>query len=76
MSSTTDATQGAREVRFASPVDFVLPARPGESRCPGGRRRRGNRARCPLSVAVIAVAGTVQAVEAPWRRRDRRDQGP
>ncbi len=28
----------------------------------GGRRRRGNRARCPLSVAVIAVTGTVLAV--------------
>jgi hypothetical protein len=34
----------------------------GESRCPGGRRRRGNRARFPLSVAVIAVNGTVLAV--------------
>ena len=34
----------------------------GESRCPGGRLRRGNRARCPLSVAGIAMTGTVLAV--------------
>jgi hypothetical protein len=54
--------QGAREVRFASPVDFVPPARPGEIRCPCCRRRRGNRARWPLSVTMIAVTGTVQAV--------------
>jgi hypothetical protein len=59
---STRGTQGAQEVCFASPVDFVPPARPGESRCPCGRRRRGNRARWPLSVAVIAVKGTVQAV--------------
>jgi hypothetical protein len=41
---------------------FVPPACPGESRCPGNRRRHGTRARWPLSVAVIAVTGTVDAV--------------
>jgi hypothetical protein len=38
------------------------PTRPGESRCPCSRRRRGNQASFPLSIAVIAVTGTVQAV--------------
>ncbi len=41
---------------------FVPPARPGESYCPGKRRRRGIRARWLLSVAVIAVTGAVKAV--------------
>ncbi len=59
---STRGTQRAREVSFASPVDFVPPARAGESSCPCCRRRRGNRASYPLSVAVIAVTGTVQAV--------------
>jgi hypothetical protein len=42
-------------------VVFVPPARPGGSRCPGGRRRRGNRACWPLPVTVIAVTGAVIA---------------
>ena len=41
---------------------FVPPARPGESRCPGGVGRRGNRARWPLPVTMIAVTGAVKAV--------------
>jgi hypothetical protein len=41
---------------------FVPPARPGESRCSGGRRRRGFRNRWPLSVTVVAVTGAVNAV--------------
>jgi hypothetical protein len=41
---------------------FVPPARPGESRCPGNRRRHGIRARWPLYVAVIAVTCAVKAV--------------
>ncbi len=55
-------TQGAREVRFASPVDFVPPgqrARFPQRRRPPGQRLSPGRA---LSVAVIAVTGTVQAV--------------
>ena len=44
------------------PDFFVLPARPGESRCPGRRRRRGIRARSPLRATVIAVTGAVKAV--------------
>jgi hypothetical protein len=54
--------QEARAVRFAFPVDFVPPASPGESSCPCCRHSSGNRARWPLSVAVIATTGTVQAV--------------
>ena len=34
----------------------------GGSLCPGGRRRRGNRACWPLPVTVIAVTGAVKAV--------------
>jgi len=34
---------------------------PGESRCSGGRRRRGFRTRW-LSVTVVAVTGAVNAV--------------
>jgi hypothetical protein len=49
-------------VRSRSLMLFVPPARPGESRCPGNRRRRGIRARWPLSVAVIAVTGAMKAV--------------
>ena len=41
---------------------FVPPARPVESRRPGGRRRRGYWARWLLHVAVIAVTGAVKAV--------------
>ena len=44
------------------PCFFVPPARPGESRCSGGRRRRGFRTRWPLSVTVVAVTGAVNAV--------------
>jgi hypothetical protein len=54
----------AHLVNFFSPclAFLVLPARPGGSRCPGGLRRRGIRARWLLSVAVIAVTGAVKAV--------------
>ncbi len=41
---------------------FVPPARPGESRCSGGRSRRGFRTHWPLSVTVVAVTGAVNAV--------------
>ena len=43
------------------PCFSVPPARPGESRCSGGRRRRGFRTRW-LSVTVVAVTGAVNAV--------------
>jgi hypothetical protein len=42
-------------------VDFVPPARPGGSRCPGGRRRRWNRACWPLPVTVIVCSAVVAA---------------
>jgi hypothetical protein len=42
-------------------TDFVPPACPDESRCPGGRRRRGFRTRWPPSVIVAAVTGAVNA---------------
>ncbi len=44
------------------PCFFVPPARPGVSRCSGGRPRRGFRTRWPLSVTVVAVTGAVNAV--------------
>ena len=57
---------------------FVPPARPGESRCPGGRRRRGNRAPWPLPVTVIAVIGAVTPRRPlqPWQVVPRRVAGP
>jgi hypothetical protein len=45
---------------------FVPPARPGESCCSGGRRRRGFRTRWPLSVAVTGGVNAVTAVT--WGR--------
>ena len=50
--------------QFGCRADFDLWALEwdGGSRCPGGRRRRGIRARWPLSVTVIAGTGTSKAV--------------
>jgi hypothetical protein len=53
-----------------TPDGFVPPARPGESRCPGGRRRCRNRARWPLFVTVAtcameAVSGAVIGAVTP-----------
>ena len=43
-------------------IVFVLPTRPGECRCLGGRRHRGIRALWPFSITVLAVTGAVKAV--------------
>jgi hypothetical protein len=54
---------------------FVPPARPGESRCLGGRRRRGFRTRWPLSITVRDRGLCDQRRECRDRPRDRRDIG-
>jgi hypothetical protein len=55
-----DRSRAERSVPL--PAVFVPPARPCESRCSGGSRRRGFQALWPLSVTVLAVTCAVKVV--------------
>jgi hypothetical protein len=69
----TTSRTSSRQVKPVNEVMmlcFVPHTRPRESRCSGGRRRRGFRTRWPLSVPVVAVTGAVYAVTGVTCGRD------